>query len=144
MDLIRREPIRDMFNLRRQLDRFFDFDFLREAGREFFRPTPRIDMYQTDTEIIANVEIPGINKEDLEITASENTLTIKGEMRRDSEIKEDDIFHTERYYGSFHRSLTLPTEINPDETKATYENGILKIRMLKTRPNRRGIKIDIH
>ncbi len=142
---MRREPMREMSNFKRQLDRFFDFDFIREAGREFFRSEPRVDIYQTDTEVIAHAELPGITKEDVEIIADEDSLIIRGEMRRETEQGEDDYFHRERYYGSFHRTLPLPAEIIPEETKALFTNGVLEVRMTKSEPTRsRGIRVEIN
>ncbi len=145
MDLMRREPMREMSNFKRQLDRFFDFDFIREAGRDFFRSGPRVDIYQTDTEVIVHAELPGVTKEDVEILADEHSLTIRGEMRRETEQNEDDYFHRERYYGSFHRVLPLPTEIIPEETKALFTNGVLEVRMTKSEPAKnRGIRVEIN
>ena len=145
MDLMRREPMREMSNFKRQLDRFFDFDLIREAGREFFRSGPRVDIFQTDTEVIAHAELPGVNKEDVEIIADEDSLTIRGELRRETEQGEDDYFHQERYYGSFHRALPLPVEIIPEETKALFTNGVLEVRMTKSEPTRsRGVRVQIN
>jgi len=142
---MRREPLREMSHLRRQLDRFFDLDVIKEAGRDFFRTAPRVDIFQTDAEVIAHVELPGINKEDVEIIAAEGSLTIKGEMRRETDQTDEDFFHRERYYGSFHRTLPLPAEIIPEETRANYNNGVLEVRMAKTQPTKsRGVKIDIN
>ena len=146
MDLIRWEPMREMSSFRRQLDRFFDLEEMREMGRNLMRMGPRTDIYQTETEVIANVELPGIiEKDDVDILVSENALTIKGEMKRDTEKREEDYVRNERYFGSFNRTLSLPVEVSPDNTSASYKNGVLEIRMPKVQPDRRcGVKIDIN
>ncbi|NLG50642.1 MAG: Hsp20/alpha crystallin family protein, partial [Chloroflexi bacterium] len=70
--------------------------------------------------------------ENVDITVTGNTLTIKGEMKVEEETERGNVHFRERRYGSFHRSLMLPTEVNPDKAEATFENGVLKLKLPKT------------
>ena len=107
---------------------------------------PRVDISQTEQHVIATAEVPGLTaKEDMEITVSENTLSLRGEIKRGQETKDERYYHAERYYGSFERHITLPAEIEPDQTTASYHNGILEIKMPKAAHQRHHqVRIDIH
>lgn len=105
--------------------------------------SPKIDMYQTDNEVVVSCEIPGIdNKDDININIDQNTLTISGTINRSSEVREEQMHRRERYIGRFHRSIPLPARVAAEQAKATYKNGILEIRVPKT-DTEQGKKIDI-
>jgi HSP20 family protein len=87
--------------------------------------------------------VPGIKPEDLDITVTKNTLTIKGEVRQEEEKEEERYHLRERRYGRFARSITLPTSVDADEIEANYENGVLTLRLPKTeevKPKRIEVK----
>lgn len=90
-----------------------------------------IDVYQTTDEIIIKSTIAGINPEDLDITVTNDMVTIKGRRQRDEEIKTEDYFYQECYWGAFSRSIILPTDIDADKVEASMKNGILTIRLPK-------------
>jgi HSP20 family protein len=120
-----------------------DFPWFRERDRF---SSPRVDIHQTDQNVIATAELPGLTaKEDMEITVTENTLTLRGEIKRGQERQDEHYYHTERYFGSFERHLSLPVEIEPEKTTATYHHGILEITMPKA-PHQRHhrVRVDIH
>jgi len=106
--------------------------------------SPRIDVYQTDTDIVVKAEIPGISKDDLYIYADENTIRISGQSKRDNEFKDEHVYRNERYFGSFARTIPIPVEIKPEQAKAEYRDGILSITVPKAEPAKlKGRRIDI-
>ncbi len=122
--IIRRDPFREMMTLRSAMDRLFDTAFLGEPGeREWpsFVDSLPLDVSETEDEYVVKASIPGIKPEDLEITYSGKTLTIKGEFKAEQE-KEDVHYHLrERRYGAFARSLTLPAAVKSEAIEAKYE-----------------------
>jgi HSP20 family protein len=133
MSIVRWDPFGEISNLRNQMNKFFDHSFIRGLMPGAERYGPRVDLYQTEQEVVATAELPGIeSKDDIEVAVTPDTLSLKGELKRFNEVKEDDIFQSERFYGTFSRMLPLPAEVKPEETKASYHNGLLEIRMPKT------------
>ncbi|NLW55472.1 MAG: Hsp20/alpha crystallin family protein [Firmicutes bacterium] len=127
-------------------DRFFNQLFPRSFG-DFFPSAsfgPSIDLKETDQEIILEADLPGVNREDLEITVANNQIMLKGEMKRD-ETKEERGYHlTERRYGSFYRTIPLPVEVKADQASAKYRNGVLEVRVPKAESSKnRGFKLKI-
>lgn len=91
-----------------------------------------MDVYENENNLVVEIETPGIKKEDMKITLEDNILTVAGEKKRN--INEDEnikCFRAERTFGSFKRSFTLPTDVDPDKTKAKFENGVLEITLEK-------------
>jgi HSP20 family protein len=126
--------------LQREIDRVFD-DFTR--GFPSFKPTfgvaaadltPTMDVAETDKEIEITAELPGLEEKDVEITAADNILTIRGEKRADKEEKERNYRFVERSYGAFSRTLELPEGVNLDAIKATIDKGVLKVTVPKPVP----------
>ncbi|MBI4284633.1 MAG: Hsp20/alpha crystallin family protein [Chloroflexi bacterium] len=95
--------------------------------------TPAIDMYEKEDSFIVRAELPGVKKEDVEITVMGDTLTMKGERKPPEGIKEQEYQCTEICYGKFSRSLTLPTAVDTEKIEATYENGVLEITLPKVK-----------
>jgi len=138
MSIMRWDPFGELTYLRSQMNRFFDHTFRRSflTGAEPFGP--RIDLYQTDQEVVATAELPGVeSKNDVEITLTSDSLSLRGELKRSHDVGDENFIHVERYYGSFSRTLPLPAEVKPDEARASYQNGILEIRMPKTEKGRK-------
>ena len=90
-----------------------------------------VDVYQTPHHIIIKSMVAGVKPDDLDISITQDMVTIKGKRERHEEIKEEDYFYQELYWGSFSRSILLPQEIDPDEAEATIKNGILTIKLPK-------------
>lgn len=107
---------------------------------------PRLDLYQTDREVVVTAELPGlVSKDDVEITATEDSLTIRGEIKRSQEASDRSYHRTERFYGTFARTINLPAEVEPEKATASYQNGILEIRLPKAAQQRqRRIQINVH
>jgi HSP20 family protein len=121
--------------LRQEMDRLFE-SFGREVGwpaaeRRSTAMAPSIDVSQTESEIKIDADLPGVEEKDVDVTITDNVLTIKGEKRAEKEEKKKDFHLVERSYGSFSRSLTLPFAVDPNKAKATFKNGVLSISLPK-------------
>lgn len=90
-----------------------------------------IDVYQTPTDIVVESAIAGIKPEDLDINVSSDSITIKGERRHGEEVKEEDYFYQECYWGRFSRSVILPEEVDPDSATVNFKNGVLTVKLPK-------------
>ena len=97
---------------------------------------------ETAKEIIVNAEIPGVEAKEIDVNLKGNVLTIKGERKREHEEKEENFHRIELSYGSFYRSLRLPSEVDGEKIKATYKEGVPRITMPKTKKEA-GKKIEI-
>ena len=93
--------------------------------------SPVVDMYDDKDEIVVKAEIPGMKKEDINVTTTEDSITIKGEMKKEEEVKEDEYYYSERSFGSFSRTLRLPSKIKSNKVDAKFDNGLLEIHMPK-------------
>jgi HSP20 family protein len=130
-NLIRWEPARDFMTLREAMDHLFDDAFTRPLSVRDGWSVPAIDMYQTDEEIVVKASIPGYKAEEVQISVTGDILTLKGEMKQEDERKERAWHIREQRWGSFERSVSLPTDVVADKAKAEFENGILIITLPK-------------
>jgi HSP20 family protein len=94
---------------------------------------PRVDISETDHEFIIKAEIPEVGKEDLKVTVDNNVLTIRGERKQEKEEKGKKFHRVERYYGTFARSFTLPENVDQAKIEASFKDGMLNLRLPKTR-----------
>jgi HSP20 family protein len=120
-------------NLRDELDTLFELPFWSNFGRQtqlFSGWTPALDLYQNNDNVIAVVELPGMRKEDIEISLHDGMLTISGERKMETE-EGDKAERSERYVGKFRRSITLPTRVDANKVSATYKDGILTVTLPK-------------
>lgn len=133
MTLTRWNPRREMMRLRNEFDRFFDdtLDYPRWAGIESFAG-PALDVSENDDAYIVKASLPGIKPEDLDISITDNILTIKGETKEEETISEGKYHLRERRFGAFSRTVALPTTVDAESVDATYEDGILTLTALKT------------
>lgn len=130
MALIPYEPIRQLDQWRDEMNRFFNETF--PAAFTQGLAGPRIDVYETENEVVAGCEVPGLEKkDDIRIDVDENMLTISGRVNRTNEIREEQMHRRERFAGTFHRSVPLPARVSAEGTRAAYRNGILEVRMPK-------------
>jgi len=132
-NLIRWEPAREMMSLREAMDRLFEDAFTRPLSlreRDGWS-VPAIDMYQTDNEVVVKAALPGIKADEVQINVSGDVLGLKGEMKHEEE-KKDKAWHIhEQRWGSFERSVSLPTSVVAEKAKAEFENGVLTITLPK-------------
>ena len=94
--------------------------------------SPRVDVSETDKEILLDVEVPGINKKDIKIEVKDNTLYINGERKNERKTDNTDAYRVERHYGKFERSFGLPETVDANKIAAKYKDGILKLTLPKT------------
>ena len=121
-------------NLRDELNSFFDMPLWSNFGRTdqlFTGWSPALDLYESGDHLVAVVELPGMRKEDIDISLHDGTLTISGERKREGNSNGETAQRTERYVGTFRRSVTLPTRVDAGKVAATYEDGILKVTLPK-------------
>ena len=132
-NLTRWEPAREMMTLREAMDRLFDDAFTRPLSVRdgWSMASPAIDMYQTDNEVVVRASIPGIKAEEVQINVTGDILTLKGEAKQEEERKERSWHIREQRFGSFERSIVLPTDVKSDQAEAVFENGILTITLPK-------------
>jgi len=106
--------------------------------------TPSVEVYEKGDNFVVRAELPGMKKEELDISVLGDTLTIKGERKTESEVKEEDYYRCELCYGKFSRSVALPTAVEAGKVEANYENGILQITLPKAKeakPKKIEVKI---
>ena len=145
MTIIKWSPFREFTDLKREMDSLFDEFFGRKTlPTRVAKPSsvsgiyfPPVDIYEKADEIVIKAGIPGVKKEDIEVTLKENTLTIKGERSRDSKVEEGDYHYLEQHYGSFSRSIAFPGELDPEGMKASYQDGVLEITIPKSKEKKR-------
>ena len=118
-------------NMRAEMDRVFESTGSFSASpAPLSRWNPAVNVYQDKDRFTVVVELPGLKKEEIEISLHDDTLTIAGERKREDESIAQE-FLTERLYGKFQRSLTLPTAVDAEKVKASYENGLLQVVLPK-------------
>jgi HSP20 family protein len=139
MTLVRWSPAKELDAIRRDMERLFG-DVVEPFGRRrvfFPRLTeregglPSIDMYDRKNEIVVKAALPGVEKENVDLTITNDSVTIKGETKKESEVKEEDYYCSECTYGSFVRTIALPKEVDASKAKATFKNGMLEITLPK-------------
>ncbi len=133
-NLTRWEPMNDMVTLRDAMDRLFDEAFTRPwglMGNGHGVGMPAVDMYQTDDDVVVKTAIPGIKPEDVQISVTGDTLTIKGELKEKNDNKQKAYQIREQRWGTFERTLSLPTDVKADKATADFENGVLTITLPK-------------
>lgn len=133
-DIVRSEEAHPLQVLRHRMDQLFD-DFTAGYGWPFTdgrgARSLRVDVGESESELTVDVELPGVDEKDLDISLADEVLTIKGEKKKEKEEKNKDYHLTERSYGSFHRTMRLPFEPDPKKVKAKFKAGVLTITMPK-------------
>jgi HSP20 family protein len=147
MALTRWDPFREVVSLRDAMDRLLERSLIRPL-RGWPEPVGSglaisVDMYETDDDLVISAELPGLKPEDVDISITGNTLTLKGEFQTEKEGERGNVHFQERHYGKFQRSIPLPTGIDTEATEAEFEDGVLKVRLPKpeeTKPKQIAIK----
>ncbi len=137
-----RRPVMDLGRWERDMDRMME-DFFGRRMRpwwpdRWFRAdeteagVPAVDLFEEKDDIVVKAELPGMEKENIEVNLTDHTLTIKGEKKKEEEVKEKNYYRSERSYGSFMRAIELPRDVHGDKVKASFKNGVLEVRVPKT------------
>jgi len=133
-NITRWDPFGEVVHLRHAMDRLFDDTFTRPwrivgwDGGDAFVP---LDVFETEDELVVKASLPGIKPEDVDVSITGDTLSIKGEFKAEEETKKPSYYRQERRYGSFHRALTLRAQVEPDKAEAVFEHGVLTLTMPK-------------
>lgn len=132
-------PFNQLNRIRNEINRIFEdpFGFASAASTFFEGWTPAVDVYEDKDKITVRAELPGMKKEDIEVTVVGETLTISGERKHEEEKKEGEVYRSERYLGRFQRSVILPTEVDPNKVQATYKDGVLTVTLPKSEQAKR-------
>jgi HSP20 family protein len=145
--LTRCDPFRDLATLQDRVDRLFQ-DTLGRTRSDFGEAlegatwSPAVDVLEKEGEIILRADLPGLDPKDVEIQVENGTLTVKGERKFESEVKEDNFHRVERAYGSFVRSFSLPQSVDREKVEAEYRNGVLEVKLPK-RPEAKPKQIKV-
>jgi HSP20 family protein len=133
MAITRWDPFREVLTLQNRLNSLFQ-DYRGQNESDVVSTAafvPPVDIYEDEHKIVLKLEVPGLKQEDLDIQIENNTLTVRGERKFEKEEKEENFHRIERRYGSFYRAFTVPTTMNTENVKASYDAGVLKIELEK-------------
>src|SRR5712691_9981361 len=129
--LTRWEPFREFATLQDRMNRLFRDSYSNEGGRDESLTassfSPAVDVYEGEHIVTLKIEVPGIDEKDIDVRIENNTLTVHGERKIEKEEKEENFRRVERQYGGFTRSFTLPSSVDPEQVRATYDKGVLQI-----------------
>jgi len=134
MAILRWSPFRDLMGIQQEVNRLFDDLMTRrtEAGLEGAVWVPAVDVSESGDSVNVKVEAPGVKKEDIKISVTDNVLTVRGEKKMEKETSEENYHRIERVYGNFIRSIELPTVVQADKVKAGFKDGVLTIVLPKS------------
>ncbi|BCS32734.1 molecular chaperone [Luteitalea sp. TBR-22] len=148
MSMVRFDPFRELATMQDRINRIFGDaytrrydDDLTQRGEWF----PAVDIYENaQQEIVLKAELPGIAREDIDLRVENNTLTLRGERKRDAEVKQEQYHRIERSYGAFSRSFSLPTRIDTEKVRAEFKDGVLVITLpVKAEAKPRQIEVAV-
>ncbi len=144
MALIRWEPARELGTIQNEMNRLFNtfFDTPTPAPNTLRRWIPPMDLVETDGEFVLRADLPGLSEGDVNIELEDNVLTVSGERKSEHEERKEGHYRIERSSGSFRRSLTLPEGVDPESVKATFDRGVLEVRVPKPE-QRKPRKVEI-
>ena len=131
MAIVRLDPFREFATLHDRMNRVFGDIYLRDeevTGRPGW--VPAVDIYETDShDLVVKAELPDLTREEIEVTVENNTLTLKGTKNPPADVKDEQVRRSERHYGAFVRSFTLPTTVDAAKVAAEYRNGVLTVKL---------------
>ena len=142
-------PWREVARMQREMDRLFD-DMrpwwpARLAARRFAVDAPAVDVYEEKDAIVVKAELPGMSKENIQVSVEEGALTIRGEKKREEKIEEKDYAYQERSYGAFTRTIGLPAAVKADQVTAQFKHGVLEVRLPRaeeSKPKTVSVKVQ--
>ena len=130
--LTRWDPFREFSTLQDRMNRLFQQSYGdHEEALTTSTFAPAVDVYEDEHNVTLKIEVPGIDEKDIDVRIENNTLTVHGERKFEKEEKEENYRRIERQYGSFTRTFTLPTTVDPNNVQANYEKGVLKVKLAK-------------
>jgi HSP20 family protein len=140
------DPFREFATMQERLNRMFGNVYLRDEDTGF-RGTwvPPVDIFETEShDLVVRAELPGLNREDIEVSVENSTLVLKGERKFDTEVKQENYRRIERSYGTFQRSFTLPNTVDTSKVSADFKNGVLTVKLpFREEAKPRTINVDV-
>ena len=136
MTVVQWDPLRELLALKDRMNKIIENAMSRSqygGSADAGTWTPAVDIFETPESVVLAVELPGLSPSEIEVRIAENTLTLKGERKLEKGIQQENYHRIERSYGSFSRSLPLPSGVKSSEAKAEYRLGILRIQIPKAR-----------
>jgi HSP20 family protein len=132
MTIVRWEPLRELNSLQSEMNRLFNTAFdSGSSGPALQRWVPAMDLVESGEQFVLRADLPGMSEEDIQIELEDGTLTVSGERKAEHEQREEGFHRVERSFGTFSRSLTLPKGIDGDAVSASFDRGVLEIRIPK-------------
>ena len=143
----------ELSRMERDMERMFEDFFgrrmspwwpLRWLGSGTQVNMPAVDVYEEQGDIVVKAELPGMDRDSIDVSVSDHLLTIKGEKKKEEEVKEENYYRSERSHGSFVRIVELPADIKSDKVKATFKDGVLEIHLPKTEEaKKKAVKVSV-
>jgi HSP20 family protein len=130
-EITSQRPFRELEEWERRFENLFGHPMLRFPVEEKGW-IPAVDVFEKDDKFVVKAEVPEIKEEDIDVSVIGDTLTIKGEKKTETEVKEEDYYRCERSYGSFYRSIPLPSTVDVSKIEASYEDGVIEVTLPKT------------
>jgi HSP20 family protein len=140
------DPFRGLVSLQDQVNRLFEDTVIqgRTGQADLATWAPPADIYETENDLVAKVDLPGVQEADIDIRVENNTLAIRGERKFEKEVNEDSYLRVERAFGTFTRSFSLPNIVKVENIRASLQNGVLTLRMPKREEAKpKQIKISV-
>jgi len=141
MTIVRYDPFRDLRTLQEEVNRLFSTNLTRGFGEEGIGRgawNPSVDIYENKDQIVLEAELPGMKRDDFELSVENNVITLRGERQFEKKEESDNYHRVERSYGSFTRSFTLPQSVSADGATAEYRNGVLRVTLPKREETKHG------
>ena len=145
MTITRYDPFRDLRNLQEEVNRLFTGNMARSFDEEGIARgawSPSVDIYENKDQIVLEAELPGMKREDFDVSVENNVITLRGERHFEKKEESDNYHRVERAYGSFTRSFTLPNTVTAEGATADYANGVLRVSLPK-REETKARRIEI-
>ena len=146
MAIVKVDPFRELAAMQDRMARLFGDVYLRDEDTGFRGSwNPAVDIFETENhDLVLKAELPGMTREDIEVTVENGTLVLKGQKKFDTEVNEEHYRRIERSYGQFYRSFTLPNTVDTSKVAADYKNGILTVKLpFREEAKPRTVNVDV-
>ena len=143
------DPFSDLLDLQNEMNRLFDTSLDRSVkkGQSLLGAAwaPAVDIYDNKDSLVIKADLPGLTQKDIDVSVEDDVLTIKGEKKKENEIKEDNYYRFERAYGYFERKFSLPANVDASKINAKYKEGVLELKLPKSEEKKpKEIKVNIN
>ncbi|OFW14607.1 MAG: molecular chaperone [Acidobacteria bacterium RIFCSPLOWO2_12_FULL_67_14] len=146
MAIVKVDPFRELAAMQDRMARLFGDVYLRDEDTGFRGSwTPAVDIFETDGhDLVLKAELPGLDREDIEVSVENSTLVLKGTKKFEAEVKDENYRRIERAYGTCHRSFTLPNTVDAAKVSAEFKNGVLTVKLpFREEAKPRTINVDV-